>query len=183
MNDPFDSLQDRLARLEAGEPFDAVCADLPEAETGLLKLAAAFRTVPVSARSANAVAAQRQELLRAAKDFRALNTLPRTDELRRIARPARPRWVWPVALAGSFAALFACVLVAASLAGAAWLRRHRPCQTPPELRSKPLTRSTPSSARRAASWKFKWVISHGQRWKPGNRSPPGNESAPDRYPL
>ncbi len=121
MNDPFDALQDRLTRLEAGETLDAVCADLPEAEAGLVKMAAALWAVPAPDQAADVVAAQRDELLHAAKSFKALNTLPRTDEIRRIGRPARARWVWPVALASGAAAAFACVLVVAALAGAAWL--------------------------------------------------------------
>jgi uncharacterized protein DUF5666/FecR-like protein len=121
MNDPFDVLQDRLARLEKGEPLEAVCADLPEAEVGLLRAAAALRAVPAPERSLNTVAAQRMDLLRAARSFKALNTLPKTDEVRRSGEPARPRNWWPVALAGGFATMFACAFVVAALAGAFWL--------------------------------------------------------------
>lgn len=119
MNDPFDSLQAQLARLEAGEPLETVCADLPEAEAGLLQTAATLRAVPAPERSLPTVSAQRAELLRAARSFKALNTLPKTDEVRRAAQPARR--AWPLALAGGVAAMFACAFIVAALAGAFWL--------------------------------------------------------------
>jgi ferric-dicitrate binding protein FerR (iron transport regulator) len=126
MNDPFDSLQERLTHLEAGEPLETVCADLPEAEAGLLQMAAALRAVPAPERSLNTVSTQRMELIRAAKSFKTLNTLPKTDEVRRLGQPARAQSWWPLALAGSVAAMFVCALVVAALASAVWLWRSSP---------------------------------------------------------
>ncbi|MBM2848652.1 MAG: FecR protein, partial [Anaerolineales bacterium] len=126
MNDPFDSLQERLTHLEAGEPLETVCADLPEAEAGLLQMAAALRAVPAPERSLNTVSTQRMELIRAAKSFKTLNTLPKTDEVRRLGQPARAQSWWPLALAGGVAAMFACALVVAALASAVWLWRSSP---------------------------------------------------------
>lgn len=119
MNDPFDSLQAQLARLEAGEPLETVCAALPEDEAGLLQTAATLRAVPAPERSLPIVSAQRAELLRAARSFKDLNTLPKTDEVRRAGQPARR--VWPVALAGGLAAMFVCAFIAAAFAGTFWL--------------------------------------------------------------
>jgi len=126
MNDPFDSLQEQLTHLEAGEPLETVGADLPEAEAGLLQMAAALRAVPAPERSLNTVSTQRMELIRAAKSFKILNTLPNTDEVRRLGQPARAQSWWPLALAGGVAAMFACALVVAALAGAVWLWRSSP---------------------------------------------------------
>jgi hypothetical protein len=126
MNDPFDLLQERLARLEAGESLEAVCANLPEAEAEAVRMAAGLRAIPAPERSLSAIASQRQELMRAARSFKALHTLPKTDEVRRIAQPAR-HW-WPLAAAGGLAAMFVCALALFALFGGFWLWRSS--QTP-----------------------------------------------------
>jgi hypothetical protein len=109
MNEPFDLLQERLARLEAGEKFEDVCAGLPETEAELLKTAAAVWAVSQShpTRDAQIVNAQRQALLRAA---------------RTVDKKASSRWVWGGLALGGAAAMFLCALAVAGLAGAAWWR-------------------------------------------------------------
>ena len=108
-----DRLQDRLARLEAGEPLDALLADLPPEEAELVRMAADLRAVPYPAREVSAVNVQRAQLLRAAQ-----------AQQRKVAMEPKftstPRWVWFTALAGAgvFALLCMFSLVGA---GAFWL--------------------------------------------------------------
>ncbi len=110
-----DQLQLQLARLEAGEPAEAVLADLPEAEAGLVRLAANLRALPQPERPAAKIAAQRQQLVRAAQDQQPPAAAP---------APHR-RWGWPLALAGGLVALFVFALAAVTLAASVWMRPAR----------------------------------------------------------
>ena len=112
MTEPLDILQERLARLEAGEPLESVLAGLPADEAGLVKMAVSLRTVPQPARSPEVVAAQRQKLLRVAQKDKAMS-----QDKRSVRSP-----VWLIGLAASAAALFICVMIASAIAGIAWLR-------------------------------------------------------------
>lgn len=103
---PEDLLQDRLARLETGELLEAVVSDLPPAEAELVRMAASLREV-ASVEQSN-TAAQRQRLVRAAKENQTMSP-----------QKPRARWMWPAALVGGLATVFACVAVLA-LSGAAW---------------------------------------------------------------
>lgn len=62
-----DMLQQRLARLEAGESLEACLAGLPGEDADLLRVAAALGSIPYPSRTAGQVAAQRANLLRAAR--------------------------------------------------------------------------------------------------------------------
>jgi hypothetical protein len=102
---PEDRLQDRLARLEAGESLEACLAGLPEEEAGLIGAAAAVRSVVAPRRAADRVAAQRAELRRAASERRAARSQVgwRSGLARIAALPRVP------ALAAAGAAIFALV--------------------------------------------------------------------------
>lgn len=103
---PEDILQDRLAQLETGAPLETVVADLPPAEAALVRMAASLREA-ASVEQSN-TAAQRQRLVRAVK-----------EKTKMSPQQPRSRWIWPTALAGGLATVFACVAVLA-LSGAAW---------------------------------------------------------------
>ena len=60
-------LQERLERLEAGEPLDACLEGLTEEEAGLLQMAAVLREMPIPQVRATAVAQQRAQLLQNVK--------------------------------------------------------------------------------------------------------------------
>jgi hypothetical protein len=113
---PEEQLQTQLARLEAGEPVEAVLADLPEVEAGLVRLAANLRALPQTERAAAIVAAQRQKLVRAAQE-----TKPQPPA----ARTPRTSWVWPMALAGGLAALSVGAFAVVALAAGVWLWQSR----------------------------------------------------------
>ncbi|HKZ86125.1 MAG TPA: DUF5666 domain-containing protein [Anaerolineae bacterium] len=113
-----DLLQERLARLEAGEPLEACFDGLPEEQADLLRTAGALRSIRFPSRSTERVAAQRAGLMRAAKEQRApaagpgshisLSTLSAwlVNRLRTLPRPAA------VALTGlAILALMAGVLI------------------------------------------------------------------------
>ncbi len=101
---PEDILQERLARLEAGELLESVLSGLPEAEAELVRMAVALQAVATVEQSNTA--AQRQRLMRAAQENRTMS-------------PQRPRssWVWPTALAGGLATALACAVLVVGLAG------------------------------------------------------------------
>ena len=124
MNDDPELLQQKLARLEAGEPLDELLAGLPESEASLLRLAAALRTLPGGLKPSGA-SAQRQALLRAATER---NATPASPQPR---TAARPRWLVPAVLAGG-AAVFglATLVLLAALAGLTWLRPAGPQPSP-----------------------------------------------------
>jgi hypothetical protein len=109
MDELHDLFQERLARLEQGEPLEACLAGLPEEEASLLKMAAQLSTVSYPEQATDSVLAQRIKLLRAAKEKNTMTT--------------RPRWVLPAALSGAAAFAFICVIAVAALAGFSWLRR------------------------------------------------------------
>jgi hypothetical protein len=115
MDDLPDLLQERLARLEGGEPLEACLAGLPEDEAALLKMVAALSQIDYPERAAERVAAQRATLLRTAKERK--NTM--TPE----SKP-KSRWVLPAVAASGLAALtLICLAVAIAAAGFVWLRR------------------------------------------------------------
>jgi len=60
-------LQERLARLEAGDPLEACLDGLPEEQADLLRTAGALRSIRFPSRSAERVAAQRVDLMHAAQ--------------------------------------------------------------------------------------------------------------------
>ena len=60
-----DLLQERLDRLEGGEPLETCRVGLPDEEADLLRVAASFRSISYPSRMADHVAAQRASLLRA----------------------------------------------------------------------------------------------------------------------
>jgi ferric-dicitrate binding protein FerR (iron transport regulator) len=106
-------LQERLDRLESGEPLEVCLAGLPEDETQPLRNAAALRTIasmaaPPSARLAD----QRRELLQLAKSSHVKSSTASS-----LVNGTRPKWVFPTALAGGAFALFSCLIVFALLAG------------------------------------------------------------------
>ena len=115
MNPLDDLLQERLARLEAGEPLETCVAGLLEEEATLLKKAALLRALSEIHPAAEKVAAQRTELLRAARKDMYMTTQNR--------KPAIRPQIWLAGLAVSAAALFVCVLIASAIAGTTWLRR------------------------------------------------------------
>ncbi|HLE29519.1 MAG TPA: hypothetical protein VI793_15440, partial [Anaerolineales bacterium] len=86
--DTHDWLQERLARIEAGETLEAVLADLPAEEAGLVQLAAALKSVAYPGREASLVSAQRRELLRAAQKGKTMTIQPDPAD----AGGTRTRW-------------------------------------------------------------------------------------------
>ncbi len=120
MNEQHDRLQQRLERLEADEPLDAVGHGLAPGETQLIRLAAALRNLAFPALSAQQVARQRAKLLHAARKGQHMNTNP--------INPSQPtfRWrrLWPAAAAGLAAVLGCGLLVTSTLGGAMWLSRR-----------------------------------------------------------
>ena len=110
-------LEKRLARLEAGEPLEVCLADLPEDEAVSLKKAAMLSTIADTAPVSNKFADQRRELLRLARENN-----KRSSESSSVLRKARPRWVFPVALAGGAFTIFTCLVIFSLLAGLTGLR-------------------------------------------------------------
>ena len=106
MMNPEDQLQERLSRLEKDEPLEACTADLSADEAELLEVATALRSIPYPAQTADSIARQRTQLLKAAA------------ERHRAAASVRPsllslrRWTMLAALPKSvkFAALCAVVV-------------------------------------------------------------------------
>ncbi len=113
MDELHDLFQERLARLERGEPLEACLAGLPEEEASLLKMAAQLSTVDYPEQASDSIAVQRAKLLRAAKERNSMSS-----KESRVA----PRWALPAILTGA-AIVFTCVFVVAAVAGFAWLRR------------------------------------------------------------
>lgn len=114
MEELHDVFQERLARLEAGEPLEACLAGLPENEAALLKMAARLSAINYPEWTAESVVAQRAKLLRAAKERNAMSSK---------ASKVSPRWALPAALSGAAALALTCMLVAVVAAGFTWLRR------------------------------------------------------------
>src|SRR3990172_4093636 len=114
--DTHDWLQERLGRMEAGETLEAVLADLPAEEAGLVQLAAALKSVAYPGGEASLVSAQRRELLRAAQKGKTMTIQPDPAD----AGGTRTRWGLPLTLLGGLAALFVCAFAVATLAGAVW---------------------------------------------------------------
>ncbi len=112
MDELHDLFQERLARLEQGEPLEACLAGLPEEEASLLKMAAQLSTVNYPEQASGSILTQRIKLLRATRAAKEKN-----------AMTIKPRWVLPAALSGAAAFAFICVIAVAALAGFAWLRR------------------------------------------------------------
>ncbi|MBI3243973.1 MAG: FecR domain-containing protein [Chloroflexi bacterium] len=112
MDELHDLFQERLARLEQGEPLEACLAGLPEEEASLLKMAAQLSTVNYPEQASDSALAQRTKLLQAARVAKEKN-----------AMTTKPRWVLPAALSGVAAFAFICVIAVAAMAGFASLRR------------------------------------------------------------
>lgn len=74
MNTGQDKLQEKLEALEAGEPLDVCVVGLDEEEATLLHLAAQLQQVPVPARDAAQLAAQRASLMEKVQIMEAENT-------------------------------------------------------------------------------------------------------------
>lgn len=118
-----DLLEERLARLEAGEPLEACLAGLPEEEAILLKKAALLRALPETHTVPEQMPARRQDFLRQARETKKMASQPSTSSSK-----ARPRWILPAALAGSALVLISCVTIFALLAGMVglnWFRQTR----------------------------------------------------------
>jgi hypothetical protein len=105
-------LQERLARLEAGEPLETCLAGLLEDEALPLKNAAALRTIASTAPPSARLAEQRRELLQLAKrnHMKSSAVLP-------VLNRTRPKWVFPSVLASGAFAVFSCLLVFGLVAG------------------------------------------------------------------
>jgi len=124
-----DLLQERLARLENGESLEACLAGLPEEASGLLKIAAMFHSVRFPSRTAEGVAAQRANLLRAASERRA----SASPGALKAAPRSRLRWTppalrmlfaeWLAALPKPVALALAGMLVISAIAVALSLRQ------------------------------------------------------------
>jgi len=115
MNQMNDGLQERLSRLEAGEPLEVVLHGLPEAEANLVKLAESLRKMPYPVPTDSAMAAQRKQLLHTAQERKIMTTQPKAG------LTSRP-WVWAAGLIGS---LFVCALAVAGFTGAMGLGLFR----------------------------------------------------------
>jgi ferric-dicitrate binding protein FerR (iron transport regulator) len=113
-------LQERLARLEAGEPLEACLAGLPEDEALPLRNAAALRTIAATAAPAGGaqLAEQRRELLQLAKR----NSMKSSAVIHPLTKQ-QPRWFLPSALASGAFALLSCLLVFVLAAGLPGLLR------------------------------------------------------------
>src|SRR5574341_622524 len=115
MNSLDNVLQERLARLEAGEPLEACVAGLPEDEAILVRRAARLRATQASGLASDKAAAQRRELLKLAKEKSKMDS-------QSAQRPSRPRWLLPAIGLSSVAALIlVCALVASAASGLFWL--------------------------------------------------------------
>ncbi|MCI0549414.1 MAG: DUF5666 domain-containing protein [Anaerolineae bacterium] len=117
MNSLDNLLEERLARLEGGEPLEVCLADLPEDEALLLKKAAMLRTMASTTSVSNKFAEQRRELLQLASQKNRTPSVASTA-----VSKTRTRWVFPVALAGGAFAVFTCFIVFSLLAGLTGLR-------------------------------------------------------------
>jgi hypothetical protein len=106
MNQVYDELQRRLARLESGEPLESVLSGLPEAEANLIKFAVSLRQLASLSPAASRMAAQRKQFLHTAQERKIMTTQPKTS---------RP-WAWAIGLVG---ALSVCALAIAGLGGLA----------------------------------------------------------------
>src|SRR5262245_25290930 len=102
MNMKDELLQERLTRLENGEPLAACIADLSEAEANLVRLAAVLRATPMPTRLASRVAAQRQALLTSAKEKLPMTSPTPQPKLNR-------QWLLP---AGAVTAVIGLVILA-----------------------------------------------------------------------
>ena len=105
-------LEERLARLEGGATLEECLAGLPDDEALLLKKAAVLRSIASTASVSNKFADQRRELLQLAMEK---NKKP--SESQSVGSRARPRWVFPVALASGAFAVVTCLVVFSLLAG------------------------------------------------------------------
>ena len=117
MNTLDNILEERLARLEGGEPLEVCLADLPEDDALLLKKAALLRTIASTDPLSSKFAEQRRELLRLVKENNKMSSNSSS-----VANKARPRWVFPVAVAGGAFAVFTCLIVFSLVAGLTGLR-------------------------------------------------------------
>ncbi|MEK7310551.1 MAG: hypothetical protein AAB382_01155, partial [Chloroflexota bacterium] len=112
MDNTQDLLQERLARLENGEPLEACLIGLPPNEVELLRMAAFLHSVDYPPRPAVIVAAQRAKVLEAAKAAKVRNPMSSNHQ---------SRWILPAALSGAVAlALIVCVVAGLATAGAVW---------------------------------------------------------------
>jgi hypothetical protein len=170
MNDPADLLQETLARLEAGEPLEGLLAGLPEAEAGLLRLAATLRALPAAGLAPHIAAAQRRKLLRAAEEKTTMDN----------KSSARPRWLLPAALGGAAVLGLACVVLIAAVAGFAWLRQASPGQAPVAQAPNPQTAvlNDAHGLVEAQSADGNWTAARsGERFQAGQRVRTGSLSS------
>ncbi len=137
-------LEERLTRLEAGEPLEMCLAGLPESEARLLKKAVRLRALPHTIPDVDKVASQRRELLRLAKE----NGRKMTPQSPQMTQLARPRWALPALALAGLAALFICVFITSALGGVAWLWRNA---QPPEVAQNPSAEATSGSAQGTAT--------------------------------
>jgi uncharacterized protein DUF5666/FecR-like protein len=115
MDSLSNSLDEGLARLEAGEPLEACIAGLPEEDAILVKKAATLRALKDGGLTSDKAAAQRSELLKFAKEKRTMGSQSNQ-------RTTRPRWLLPAAaLSGVAALLLVCAVVASAATGLVWL--------------------------------------------------------------
>ena len=115
-----EALQERLERLEAGEPLEACLVDSSADEADLLKLATMLREMQHPERDRDVVIAQRAELLRLAAGEG--GTKPRSSQAG-VKTPLRasPRWLRPLAaFSAAMAVLCLCTFVATVGTGVAW---------------------------------------------------------------
>ena len=112
MDNIQDLLQDRLPRLENGEPLEGCLTGLPPDEAELLRTAALLRAVDYPAPLPAAVAAHRAKVLEAARATKSRSVMPSN---------AQPRWVLPVSFSAAAAlALIVCVVAGLAVAGITW---------------------------------------------------------------
>jgi hypothetical protein len=76
MMNPEEQFQDRLSRLEMGEPLESCAADLPANEVELLKVVTALQAIVYPTQAAESIAAQRAVLLETAERRRGDPLLP-----------------------------------------------------------------------------------------------------------
>ncbi len=108
-----DLLQERLERLEGGEPLEVCLVGLPDEEAELLKVTASLRSIPYPSRIAGRAAAQRASLLRAASQ----RNLHRSSPALQSAPRSQWWWTQPRALRGLVALAAACAFILVLLAG------------------------------------------------------------------
>ena len=97
-----DVLQERLEWLERGEPLQTCLEGLAEEDADLLRVAATFGQLAYPSRTAGRVAAQRQSLLRAARE----RSSTKAVQAAQVSAHSRWNWTIPVALAGAAVLLF-----------------------------------------------------------------------------